>query len=109
MITIIINNDASHAIEANEMNYSTTMGIDNYSSHTETISLNIDISSLGNVQTFENVRIQSLSILNEQEENIVTLTFTEDLYITSFNSNIYNNGSSAYVNISKINKQTSAE
>lgn len=107
MIKIILNNNDTHIIEANEMNYSATMGIDNYSQHSESIGLNVSLNSLPNAKFFENVRIESLKILNEQDEEMVTLTFSEDLYITNFSSNIYNsNNSSAYININKINKRT---
>lgn len=82
MIKIILNNDDTHLIEANEMNYSATMGIDNYSQHSESIGLNVSLSSLSSAKFFENVRIESLKILNGQDEEIVTLTFAEDLYIT---------------------------
>ena len=109
MIKVILNNDNAHVIEANEMNYSAVMGIDNYSQHSESIGLNVSLSSLSNAQPFENIRIETLKILNDQDEEMVTLTFSEDLYITNFNSNIYNNSTSAYININKINKRTESE
>lgn len=104
MIKIILNNDTAHVIEANEMNYSAVMGIDNYSQHSESIGLNVSLNSLSSAQPFENVRIESLKILNAQDEEMATLNFSEDLYITNLNSNIYNDSSSAYININKINK-----
>ena len=109
MIKIILNNDNEHIIEANEMNYSTTMGIVNYSQHTVNINLNITITSLSNIQNFENVRIQALTILNEENEEIVSLAFSGNLYIMNFNTNIYANSSSAYVSIGEINFPSNEE
>ena len=109
MIKVILNDDSTHIIVANEINYSAVMGIDNYSQHSESIGLNVSLSSLSNAHPFENVKIESLKILNAQDEEMATLNFSDDLYITNLNSNIYNDSSSAYININKINKRTESE
>lgn len=109
MIKIILNNDEAHIIEATEMNYSTTMGINNYSQHVINISLNINIASLASIQIFEGIRIETLTILNEENEEVVSLIFPGNLYIMNFNSNIYSNNSSTYVNIGEINLPSNEE
>ena len=104
MLKIILNNDTEHVLTANDVNHSVTMKIDNYSEHSENINLNIFVESVDNLSYFENVKIESLQILDEQDTLISTLTFNDDLYITSYNSSIYGAGATTYVNINKIKK-----
>lgn len=104
MIKLIVNNDLEHIITINEMNYSATLAIDNFSQHQENINLNINLTSLNSIQYFENTKITSLQLLTQEDTNIVTLTFTEDIYFTSYNANIYDENARVYVSITKINR-----
>jgi len=104
MLKVILNNDTEHTLTANDVNRSVTMKIDNYSEHSENINLNIFIESVDNLSYFENVKIESLQILDEQDTLISALIFNEDLYITSYNFSIYGVGTTVYVNINKIKK-----
>lgn len=105
MIKLIINNETEHALIVNEMNYNSTMEIDNFSSSQTTINLNVNLDQISTIKYFENVQIVSLEIINiESDDSISTLTFTEELYFTSYNANIYDENARVYALITKINR-----
>lgn len=103
MIKIIFNNDTDHVVEAENFNYSTTFKIDNYSNHNDNISFNMVGNSISALQSFENVIITNIKIMNSNDEDITTLMFEEGLYILNYNGSVQENGVNAYVNLGKIN------
>lgn len=106
MIKIILNNDTAHPILTREMNYSSTLKVDDYSSHHDSIIFNIEVQSINNISLFENVEITSLKLIKvETEEEIVNLTFTDDVYIISYNATIFDGGANTHMTIAKVDKQ----
>lgn len=105
MVKIIFNNDTEHVIEVENFNYSVTFRVDNYSTHSDNVNFNIIGDSFVTLQTFENVAITSIKIMNSNDEDITTLTFENGFYILNLNGNIYEGGINSYVNLGKINNQ----
>ena len=105
MLKVILNNDTQHALMASDINHSVTMKIDNYSEHAENISLNVSVEQLGYLADFENVRIESLQVLDEGDNVISSLAFSSELYITNYSSVIYGSNATANVSINKINRK----
>jgi hypothetical protein len=103
MVKIIFNNDTEHAIEVENFNYSVTFRVDNYSTHSDNVNFNIIGDFFVTLQTFENVAITSIKIMNSNDEDITTLTFEDELYILNYNGNVYETGVNAYVNLGKVN------
>lgn len=110
MIKLVINNETGYPVIVNEMNYASTMRINNYASPQTNITLNINLDQLSNIQHFEDIKITSLQVLNSQNDtSIATLSFTEDLYFTSYNANIQDENARVYVSVTKIQRQQEEE
>ena len=104
MITLIFNNDTEHAIEADNFNYTVTFNVENYSQRADNINFNITESSLPHLNLFENVNIESIKVLNAESEEVVTLTFNDNLYILGYNTSIYGTSSNSSVSMGHINR-----
>ena len=102
MVKVILNNETEYPLIANEVNYSATLQIDGYSEHVDTLNMNISISSAENLIHFENTPLESIEILNSQDEPFTTITFGNNIYIISYNTNIYDNNAAINVSINKV-------
>lgn len=103
MLKLVFNEDFSHAVMSSSFSQSTVFQITNYSTRQVTMNFNIDATSISNLVAFEDTPITKLRVLDESGEVIMNLTLSvNNLYILSYNTNIYDGGQSTNVNIGQV-------
>jgi hypothetical protein len=102
MLKMILNDDNLHPINANNFSYHVTLEIENYTSKSSSLNFNTDIVSIPSIVAFENVPITSLALLQDDDTEIVTLSFQNDFYILNYNANIYEGGTNNTVSMGYI-------
>lgn len=109
MLKMILNEDDLHPISVNNFNYYVTLGIEDYTTKSSSLNFNTDIASIPNVDVFENTPITSLTLIQGEDTEVVTLTFQENFYILNYSANIYDGGSNNAVAMGYIVKNEAVD
>lgn len=103
MLKLVLNEDFSHAIDINNYNQSTVLAINNYSSHSTSVTFTTLAASVASIMAFENTPITSLRIRDDAGETIINLNLTgKNIYILNYNINIYNGGENTSVSLGQV-------
>ena len=104
MLKLIFNEDFSHAVMSDNFSQSTILEVANYSTRSINMNFNITATSIPNLLAFENTKITSLRIQEENGNEVVRFNFgTSNIYILNYNTNIYNNGQNTNVSMGQVN------